>query len=237
MLYVTYTLNLLLMMGLPILLAALLARRSASRWPLVRFATTMGLVDRLREEVARYVVLRFWRKRDRSWRAALMFGAGYGGAETVIFGVLVLAATGAINMFIRSNVDPAQLGLSPAQLPAFQTVLDTFWGVPVLYPLLGAFDRVLTLTTLVFLAVPVMQAFTRGNRPWLAAATCWHVLTSAVAFYVFSTWGEASGVGAVAVLALVGLAGLLALRQPEPLPVALAAMPAPAAANQLDRAR
>src|SRR5258707_6915590 len=163
MLYLTYSLNFLLMMGLPFVLAAFLARRLGLRWglfwvgavtfiasqivhlplnavlgglglikpatagwPLVVFAVVLGLSAGLCEELARYLVLLFWLKRDRSWRAALMFGAGHGGVESFIFGVI--AAIGTINIFVLRNVDPARLGVTADKLPAVQAQIAAAWN-------------------------------------------------------------------------------------------------------------
>ncbi len=283
MLYLTYTLNFLLMMSMPFLLAGFLAGRLGTRWgliwvgavtfiasqvvhiplnivlgrigliqaassgwPLVRLAVVAGLSAGLCEELARYLVLRFWLKRDRSWRSALMFGAGHGGVEAVFFGGL--AAIGAINIFVLRNVDPALVGVTADKLPALQAQLAAAWSMPVLYPLLGAFERLSAISMHLFLAVLVMQAFTRNNLLWLVAAVGWHTLTDAMAVYGATVWGALPVEAAVAVLALVGLALLFALRQPELLPVAPAATPVPPAsapapfsmaptADQLDRTR
>jgi uncharacterized membrane protein YhfC len=283
MLYITYTLNFLLMLGMPFLLAAFLARRLGTRWglfwvgtvtfiasqivhipllgvlgrlgvltaatagwPLVWYAAVLGLMAGLCEELARYLVLRFWLKRDRSWRSALMFGAGHGGVEAFIVGVM--AAIGALQIFVLRNVDPSSLGVTAAQLPALQAQLAAAWNVPVLFPLLGAFERVVALATHLFLAVLVLQAFTRHNKLWLLAAILWHTLVDGVAVYSVSAWGPYVTEGLVAAMALVGFGLMFALRQPEPLPVTPASTPVPPAANptlagaaltaeQLDRTR
>jgi uncharacterized membrane protein YhfC len=282
MLYITYTLNFLLMMAMPFLLAAFLARRLGMRWglfwvgavtfiasqivhiplnvvlgrigliqqaksgwPLVWLAVVLGLSAGVCEEVARYLVLRFWLRRDRSWRSALMFGAGHGGVESFILGLIT--ASGALNIFVLRNVDPARLGVSAEQLPAVQAQLAAAWNVPVLYPLLGAFERVVAISMHLFLAVLVMQAFTRHNILWLGAAILWHALTDAVAVYTGTAWGVYATEGLIAVLAMAGLALMFALRRPEPLPGVPAATPPPAAAptlpaatptaDQLDRTR
>jgi uncharacterized membrane protein YhfC len=182
------------------------------------------------EELARYLVLRFWLKRDHSWNAALMFGAGHGGVEAVIFGSL--AAIGALNIFLLSNVDPAQLGVTPDKLPAVQAQLAAAWSVPVLLPLLGAFERVSAISTHLFLSVLVMQAFTRRNSLWLAAAILWHALTDGLAVYAITTWGAIPTEALIAVPA--GLDAAASLPQPA------AAGPLPArnpTAEQLDRTR
>jgi uncharacterized membrane protein YhfC len=286
MLYVTYTLNFLLMIGLPFVLAAFLARRLGTRWglvwvgaitfilsqvahfpllyilgqlgvlkaatagwPLVWYAVVLGLMAGLCEELARYLVLRFWLKRDRSWNAALMFGTGHGGVEAVIIGALT--AIGAVNIFVLRNVDPAQLGVPADKLPALQAQIAAAWNVPVLYPLVGAFERVSAISTHLFLAVLVMQVFTRRSFLWLAAAILWHALTDALAVFAISTWGVLPTEAIIAGLALIGLGLMFALRQPEPpaveatpgaagqpQPPAAAALPAQAAtAELLDRTR
>jgi uncharacterized membrane protein YhfC len=251
MLYVTYTLNFLLMIGMPFVLAAFLARRLGTRWglvwvgavtfvasqvvhiplnalqgqlgiiqpastgwPLVAYAAVLGLTAGLCEELARYLVLRFWLRRDRSWNAALMFATGHGGVEAVIFGVL--AALSTINIFVLRNVDPATLGVPADQLPAIQAQIAAAWNVPVLYPLLAAFERVSAISTHLFLAVLVMQAFTRRNLLWLGAAILWHALTDGLAVFAISTWGVVPTEASIAVLALIGLGLMFALRQPEP---------------------
>jgi uncharacterized membrane protein YhfC len=283
MLYLTYSLNFLLMMGAPFVLAAFLARRLGVRWglfwvgavtfiasqivhlplnailgrlgvirpasagwPLVALAVVLGLSAGLCEELARYLVLRYWLKRDRSWREALMFGAGHGGVESFVVGVI--SAVAAINIFVLRNVDPARLGVTADKLPAVQAQIAAAWNVPVLYPLLGAFERTVAISTHLFLAVLVMQVFIRHNILWLLAAILWHALADALAVYAAMAWGPIPTEAAVAVLALIGLAVMFALRQPEPPPAATVETPPPPAsgrtaidtaptADQLDRTR
>src|SRR5689334_4769464 len=90
-----------------------LFKPASSGWPLVIYAAELGLWTALCEELTRYLVLRFWLKRDRSWRSALMFGAGHGRTESII--MELMAAVAAINLFVARNVDPARLGATPDQ--------------------------------------------------------------------------------------------------------------------------
>jgi uncharacterized membrane protein YhfC len=57
---------------------------------LVIVAILYGLSAGVFEETARYLVYRFWLKKDaeRTWRSALIFGTGHGGIEAIILGVL-----------------------------------------------------------------------------------------------------------------------------------------------------
>ena len=281
MLYVTYTLNFLLMMAMPFALAAFLAQRLGTRWgliwagaasfigsqvvhqpvgilltnlglfklatsgwPLVIRASELGLWAALCEELARYLVLRFWLKRDRSWRAALMFGAGHGGAEAFLLGLT--AAVAAINLFVVRNVDPARLGLTGDRLTAAQAEVARAFSVPVLYPLQGAYGRVMALAAHLFLSVLVMQVFLRRNILWLVAAIFWHALTDFLTVYVQAIYaGTPYSVylteATITLLAIIGVVLIFRLRQPEPPPVATvsaeATLPQPATKDSLDRTK
>jgi uncharacterized membrane protein YhfC len=188
-----------------------------------------------------------------------MFGAGHGGTEAFIVGLI--AAVGAINLFVARNVDPAQLGLTGDKLAAAQAQVAAAFSVPVLYPLLGAYERVLALCTHLLLAVLVMRAFTHRNVLWLAGAILWHALTDAVAVFVAIPGGPVSLAlnlqpmgaalvteGAISVLAAIAVILIFVLREPEPLPAPVdvaplppaapeSLRPAPATSDQLDRTR
>ena len=59
-----------------------------AEWKLAANAAILGLTAGLCEETARYLVYRWWLKSARTWRDGLMFGAGHGGIEAMIFGTL-----------------------------------------------------------------------------------------------------------------------------------------------------
>jgi uncharacterized membrane protein YhfC len=153
------------------------------------------------EEVARYLVLRLWLKDARSWREAIVFGAGHGGVESLFTGVLLVITIA--SMAVMRNKDLAVMGLSPetAELAARQVA--EFWSLPFYMPLLAAAERLMAITLHLTLSALVMQCFSR-NRLWpLLAAIGWHALVNAVAVFVLGTWGEVAAEGAVAILTLV----------------------------------
>ena len=284
--YVTFSLNFLLMLAMPFVLGAYLARRLGTRWGLFwagaatfiasqvvhlplnavllpvfqrgvaaslpsawqqpATAIALGLSAGVCEETARYLVLRFWLKGDRTWRRALMFGAGHGGIEAVILGAL--AGSTALNIFILRNADPARLGVPADQIPALMAQIDGLWNLPWYMTLLGAVERAFTLCTHLGWTILVLQALTRRNPVWLLAAIVWHAFADAGALIVAPTWGPLWTEAAIGVDALVSLGFVFALRQPEPAPPAsalaplpplVAAEPLPAAvtAEQLERTR
>ena len=202
----------------------LLPAPPASWQPLFN-AFVLGLTAALCEELVRYLMLKYSLKEARSWDSALMFGAGWGGIEAIITGLL--AAMAYVNLvLLRSN--PARLNTLPAdQLAAVQAQLSAYWAAPLYMSLLGAAERVFAMTSQLALTVLVMQVFLRGQLRWLGFAILWHLLGDAVSVYILGLWGPLVTEGFVALFALAGLGMIFGLRgkngrvdasslQPEP---------------------
>jgi uncharacterized membrane protein YhfC len=199
-------------------------------WQRPAFAVVVGLSAGLCEELARYLVLRFWLKDVRTWRMALMFGAGHGGIEAAILGVLAALTT--LNIFILRGVDPAQLGVPADQLPAVVAQVETMWNLPWFMHLLGAIERAFTLPVHLGLTILVLQVFRRRNLLWLVAAIAWHTLANAAVLIVLPAWGPLWTEALVGVVALISLGFVFALRQPEPAAPAPAPLPLPITAGE-----
>ncbi|GAB4521479.1 MAG: YhfC family intramembrane metalloprotease [Anaerolineales bacterium] len=178
-----------------------------------RYALVLGVLAGLSEELLRYAVLRWWAKEARSWRQALLFGAGHGGLEAIILGALVLANF--FSMFALRGKDLSLL-VPAEQLPLAQAQVQAFWGVDWWLPLLGAWERFWTLPVHIFLAVLVMRSFTRRNGGYLLAAIGWHTLVDAGAVMVVSIWGVLPTEGVVTLMGAVSLWGIFALRETDP---------------------
>jgi uncharacterized membrane protein YhfC len=183
-------------------------------YQLIVSAILLGFTAGLCEEGARYVVYRWWIKSVRSWREALMFGAGHGGVEAIIIGGLV--ALGTINIVVLSNTDLTTLQLTPDQLAELEQQMAAALSVPWFAPLLGALERVFAMTFHLSAAVMVLQVFRRRNILWLVAAMLWHTFLNAMAVYVNGTAGPYWAEAALLVTALISLAIIWALRGGEP---------------------
>src|SRR5574341_140938 len=182
------------------------------QWKLITNAIILGLAAGLCEEIARYLVYRWWLKSARSWKEALMFGAGHGGIEAVIFGVL--AALTVVNIFILSRIDLNTLPMTAEQIAATQQQLSEFLNAPWYAHLLGAVERLFALCVHISLAVLVLQTFARRNLLWLVAAILWHALVDGVAVYAVSTWGPYWTEGILGVMSLmIGLGIIAAFRE------------------------
>ncbi len=91
-------------------------------------ALVLGLTAGLCEEGARYIGYRWLAKKARHFRDALMLGAGHGGTEAIIFGVL--AGLSFINLAVMRGMDLTKLNLPSQTLTQLQHTLATYWSAP-----------------------------------------------------------------------------------------------------------
>jgi uncharacterized membrane protein YhfC len=252
-LYITYALNGLLMIAMPVVLAVTLARRFKLGWGLwwigaatfilsqighIPFnagltllfergilpvppeawrlpfnAVVLGLSAGLWEELSRYATFRWWARDARSWRKALLVGAGHGGVEAIILGILVL-----ITYFYMVSLRGADLNaVIPAdQLDAVRQGVTAYWSAAWPATLLGALERVFTIPIQIAFAVIVLQTFTRRQGFWVWLAVLWHAVVDFAAVFVGRTWGVYAAEIVLGIFSLMSIAMIFALRQPEP---------------------
>jgi len=199
-------------------------------WRLAFNAVVLGLSAGLWEELTRYAVYRWWAKDARSWNKGVLLGAGHGGIEAIILGGLVLYTF--INMVALRNTDLAQV-VPASQLALAQQQVSAYWSTSWLLSILGAVERTFTIPCQIAFSVLVLQAFTRGKFRWVWLAILWHATLDAAAVY-FSVawraypWWPYAVEGLVGIGALISLAIIFGLRQPEPaVPEEMAPLPAP----------
>ena len=176
----------------------------------------LGLSAGVFEETARYLSYRYWIKEARSWEAGLTFGAGHGGAESIILGFLVFFAF--LQALALAGSDLAAV-IPAEQLAVAQTQLEAYWAAPWHLALLGAVERAGTLVVHMCLAVMVLQVFVRHSFLWLGLAITWHAILNALALLVLNLWGPYWAEAFVILAAVISLAIILALRrQPQGAP-------------------
>lgn len=128
----------------------------------VVLALTAGLF----EGIGRYVGYRWLVKDNKTWQVGLMYGAGHGGLESMVL-VGGLALLGLINIIVLANLPPGQ---SPQIEAVRQQVASLDWWTP----LLGAYERFITLFFHIALSILVLQTFLRGSLLWLVLAILLH---------------------------------------------------------------
>lgn len=178
-------------------------------------AAFLGLSAGVFEEISRYLVLRFWVKKARSWRNGILFGAGHGGSEAIILGVLVLFSY--TSMLAIRDVDLSTL-VSADQLGLAQQQVQTYWSIPWYDSLVGTVERFFTIPVQICLAVIVMQAFTRKKIGWLFIAILYHAVIDGTVVFLMPSLGMYWTETLVGGFALLSLAIIFLLRQTEPAP-------------------
>ncbi len=200
---------------------------------LVGLAIFLGISAGVFEEVARYLTYRFWRKDVRTWGGGMMLGAGHGGIEAIIVGIIF-----SLNFFILSVYDagflPNLLANVPVEdLPAAQAAVqqqvDTLFTLPWYGTVLGGLERLFSITLHLSLSQMVMQTIIRNQRRWLLLAIGWHAFANVGAVTIIGLLDENNGQYIVELfLAFVALIGLFVIRhfkQPEPVEPELEPLP------------
>lgn len=192
--------------------------RGVALWPLPAMALVAGLSAGICEEVARYLVLKFWKKDARSWGEGITFGAGHGGIESVILGLLLFATF--VNMLILKSGGLERLGLTGENLLKVKQQIEAFWSVPWYDPLLGGFERIFAITMHVAWTLLVLQAIVRRNILWLIYAIFMHTLIDGIAVVMrVKGYSIVSMEAVVFVFALFALWIILKLRMPQESPI------------------
>src|SRR4030042_4466045 len=182
------------------------------------FASSLGLSAGVFEETARYVMYRWWVKDARTWRNGILAGAGHGGIEAIILGVLVMLAY--MNLLAYRNLDLSKLNLTLDQLAIARLQIQGYWNAPWYATILGAVERMFTIPFHIAASVLVLQVFTR--RPghqllgWLGVAIFYHALMDASVVFIASKWGAYAAEAVLGGMAILDIVIIIALRQPEP---------------------
>lgn len=177
-------------------------------------AVFLGLSAGVFEEGSRYLAYRFWAKDARSWSRGMMLGAGHGGIEAILLGLILL-----INNFSLLMV--ANNATLMSTIPADQqaTIMSTAQQIlqlPWYGVLLGAVERLFAVIAHLAMSVLVLQAFLRGSIRWLFLSIGFHGMLNAVAVIVAQRWGNYAAEGAMALITILSLFIIFRLRTPEP---------------------
>lgn len=182
-------------------------------WSLIFNAVLLGLSAGLWEECARYATYRWWAKDARTWRKGIMLGAGHGGIEAILLGVLVLIAY--FQLTALRNVDLSTL-VPPDQVALAQQQISEYWSAPWYASVLGAVERAFTLVAQIAFSILVLQVFLRKQIRWLWIAVLWHTLLDGlIVGIIIPTLGMYAAEIAVGISALLNLGIIFALRTPD----------------------
>jgi len=187
-------------------------------------AVFLGLSAGLFEELFRYGMFRWWAREARSWRTGILTGAGHGGVEAILLGLLALLAL--LQLAAYRGMDLA--ALVPAdQLALAREQMAAYWSMTWYDSMLGALERLFTIPVQIACAVLVLQCFTRRQHYWLWLAVGFHALIDASAVIAVNYFGVYGAEAILAGFSLLSLVVIFRLRRPEPAPDAEPPPPPP----------
>jgi|GEM_PF-5614768 len=152
----------------------------ASLWPQVfdlpfyLTAIVIGVVSGLFIELGRFLVLDKLMKKVRSFREGMMFGLGWGGLQTILYGFVVII--GAIGMYYIvgiSNIETVLPSADKNELASFLQIQKQGTELMAGNPLLGLsplLERASLITVDIAMSLLVILAILRGatSLVWLA---------------------------------------------------------------------
>lgn len=175
-------------------------------------AVVAGLSAGLFEEGARYLSFRYWARDARTWSQSLMLGAGHGGVESILLGILA-----GLNVAILIGYQYGLFSEIVATIGEQDIIqaIDTIDIVPWYITLFGALERIFAICLQISFSVLVLQAVTRAKWFWLLIAISLHALIDAVSVWSISNWGVEMTELIVGIFAIIGLALILKFRRPD----------------------
>jgi uncharacterized membrane protein YhfC len=170
-------------------------------------AVILGLAAGICEETARWVGFKLLKARANSVKASLMAGAGHGGVESIIIGLMVLS-----NFTIFTIVSSGrgnQFGLPMELQMSMAQQMFAYVSMPWWMPLVGAMERVFAISLHLALSFMVWQAYKNRSWGWFIAAVLWHAFIDGAAVmmstYKFNLWVLEGVIGVLAAANLVFL--------------------------------
>ncbi len=135
-----------------------------------------GLSAGVFEETTRYLVMKFWLKRDHNDFLPVKYGVGHGGIEAVLTGLLALYA---LVQVMALGGDGVLSAFDPEQVALIQSQLEAYWAVPWQQSLLGAWERVSAMSFHIGASIMVYKSVREKKPGWLLIALLGHTVLNA----------------------------------------------------------
>jgi uncharacterized membrane protein YhfC len=165
-------------------------------------ALYLGLMAGLFEEIGRWLVFRYFfprRSIPLVREQGLMFGAGWGGIESIFVALLVL--TTMISYIVLTSGNMTFLPQDPATMQQVNALL----ALTPLDILPGLFERIMTTTLHIAWSLMVLASVVYGRPLLLALAVLWHTAVDFFAVYLGQTAGILVTEASLFVFFVIGL--------------------------------
>jgi uncharacterized membrane protein YhfC len=178
-------------------------------------AIVLGLLAGLFEEIGRYLVFkRFfpWKNISLSKKNALLFGAGWGGVESALIGVIVMitmfsyiSAVSLTEQSLQATDEGLGGNLTPEQVEVLKELNKALMNITPFSILLGLFERLAAFPMHIAWTLLVLSAVVYGRNTLLLLAIAWHAIVDASAVFIAGTYGALAAEVAILPFALLAL--------------------------------
>ena len=178
-------------------------------WKTLFNAILLGLLAGIFEETSRWILFKFILKTTKTWEEGVTVGAGYGGTEALILGVIALINVA--GMIAMRNADLSAT-LPPEQLEAAKQQVTAFWSAPLYMAFLGLIERGFAICLQISLTVMVLYSVAYKKTVWFWIALLWHAFVDALAVYLMPIIGVLALEAVIGICAIISLVILFRLR-------------------------
>lgn len=179
-------------------------------WTAIFNAIALGLLAGIFEETARWILFKFSLKNVKTWAEGMLVGAGHGGVEACLLGLLGILTL--VNMVVMRNADLAALGVPAEQIELTRQQVDAFWNSPFYTGFLGGLERIFAICLHLSLSIMVLYSVACKKPLWFWLALLWHAIVDATAVYLLPIVGALAVEGVVGIFAAISLGILFTMR-------------------------
>jgi uncharacterized membrane protein YhfC len=193
------------------------------------YAVILGLLAGIFEELGRFIIFgRFFigNKMPLSIQNGMLFGAGWGGVESMIIGLLMLLTL--FSYLFAAPLTDDQINevnlsmngtLTSEKVDELNSQMNVLMALTPLDILPGMAERIFAITLHITWSVMVLSAIVEKRNSLLLLAVLWHAATDALAVFINQLYGVMAAEGMLLLFALAGvlyLRGKLAAAQVKP---------------------
>jgi uncharacterized membrane protein YhfC len=184
----------------------------STQWVPLFNAVILGFLAALFEETARYFGFLVVKKKTKRIESAVGLGIGHGGIESIGFATwpfFPLFGGALINFFYILFYSPgAQIakGISVDQVQNTAAQIAQFWANPWHLGFLPGIERVIAISTQIFLSVLIWKAVRSKKFGWFALAFIYHMVVDGIAVFLsYSGWGAWGVEGVMSIFMLANI--------------------------------
>ncbi|MHB8086851.1 MAG: YhfC family intramembrane metalloprotease [Anaerolineaceae bacterium] len=184
----------------------------ATQWIPLFNAVILGFLAALFEETARYFGFLIMKKKTKRIESAVGLGIGHGGIESIGFAVwpfFPLFGGALINffyiLFYNAGAQIAK-GVSMDQVQYTASQIAQFWTNPWHLGFLPGIERLIAISTQIFLSILIWKAVRSKNFGWFALAFFYHMLVDGIGvFLTYTGWGAWGIEGVLSIFMLANI--------------------------------